>query len=47
MSIRYCTRLLSLWLQGKITGHTVIYALRQKPAAVAGKGGAFILKERP
>jgi len=39
----YFYRLLSLWGSGKISFHTVRRAIRERPLAVCGKGGAFVI----
>lgn len=43
MSFDYLRRLLSLWICGRIPYATVRYALRDRPAAVAARGGNFFL----
>lgn len=38
--------ILRLWATGKIGMRTAVYALREKPVAVAGKGGGYIIDPR-
>lgn len=37
----YLWNLLTLWVAGKIDWHSVVYALRERPIAVAGRGGSY------
>ncbi len=39
----YIVNVLNLWWERKITFQTVVHALRRRPIAVAGKGGAYIV----
>lgn len=37
----YCMNAFSLWVEGKIDFSTLLYVLRERPDAVAGRGGAY------
>ena len=46
MKTMYTWNLLMLWLTRKITWATVIYAMKSRPIAVAGRGGSFHVDPR-
>lgn len=37
----YVLNLLTLWCASKIDFHTVVHALKNRPIAVAGRGGSY------
>lgn len=37
----YALNVLKLWCAGKIDFRTVVHALRNRPIAVAGRGGSY------
>lgn len=39
----YLFNLMSLWLCGKISFSTVRYAIKNKPIAVCGKSGGYVV----
>ena len=42
--MKYAFNVVSLWATRKISFQTVLYALREKPIAVAGRGGGYIVE---
>lgn len=40
-TLQYTCNAVALWLSSKIDFQTLRYALRKRPAAVAGKGGSY------
>lgn len=43
--LSYLSGLLALWLEGEISFCTVRWAASERPAAVAGRGGYYELRE--
>ncbi len=37
----YVFNVLRLWVSRKIDAPTVVFALRERPAAIAGRGGSY------
>ena len=42
-SLCYLKRLVALWISRRITWPTLVYALKERPYAVCGRGGSFAL----
>lgn len=43
--MRYALHAVGLWLRGDIKGATLRYALANRPVAVAGRGGSYIVDD--
>jgi hypothetical protein len=44
--MKYAVNLLKLWITGRISGPVLLYALKAKPDAVAGRGGSYAVYEK-
>lgn len=42
-ALKYTLNVLTLWCKRKIDFPIVVYALKKRPIAVAGRGGAYIV----